>query len=74
MLVQPNDRPNRQLAQKWSELAGRRRAHFIELYESGRWKHYYTETEFLTRMRDVIHAADEWERLASARPDARDAG
>jgi len=73
MPVQLNDRPNRKLAQKWSELAGRRRAHFIELYESGRWKHYYSEADFLARMRDVIHAADEWERLASARPDACEA-
>lgn len=69
MLVQPNAHPNRQLAQKWSEVAERRCAHFIELYESGRWKHYYTEAEFVVRLREVFHAADEWERLASAQSD-----
>lgn len=73
MPVQPTARPYEQLAQKWSKLAERRRAHFIELYKSGRWKHYYTEAEFLDRLREAVHIADEWARLASARPQAKTA-
>lgn len=72
MPVQPTAHPYEQLAQKWSKLAERRRAHFIELYNTGRWKHYYTEAEFLTRLREVFRAADEWEKLA-ARPEAKKA-
>src|SRR5215207_6732308 len=43
-----------QVAQRWRDLADRRRSHFIELYESGRWKLYYTEAEFILRLREVF--------------------
>jgi hypothetical protein len=66
MLAQPSARPYEKLSQKWRELAERRRAHFVELYRTGRWKHYYTEDEFVSRMREVFHAADAWERLSPA--------
>ena len=36
-----------QVAQKWRDLAERRRDHFAELYDSGRWRHYYSEDEFI---------------------------
>jgi uncharacterized repeat protein (TIGR03809 family) len=52
------------IAQRWSDLAERRRAYFVELFNSGRWKHYYSEQEFLERLRDVMKAADAWGRLA----------
>jgi uncharacterized repeat protein (TIGR03809 family) len=52
------------VAQKWRDLAERRRAHFVELYRSGRWRHYYTEEQFLVRMREVIYAAEAWAQLA----------
>jgi uncharacterized repeat protein (TIGR03809 family) len=45
-------------------LRDRKHAHFVELYHSGRWKHYYTEERFLHRMRDAIRAADTWAVLA----------
>jgi uncharacterized repeat protein (TIGR03809 family) len=56
--------PYGDVAQKWRELAERRRAHFVELYHSGRWRHYYTEQQFLARLREVVQAADAWARLA----------
>jgi uncharacterized repeat protein (TIGR03809 family) len=49
---------------RWSNLADRRLAYFIELYRSGRWRHYYDEREFLERIRDVKFAATEWDRLS----------
>lgn len=54
---------------RWRDLADRRRSHFIELYESGRWKHYYSEEDFVLRMREVCQAAEKWEKLASAPPN-----
>lgn len=57
-------RPFDRLAQKWSDLAERRRAHVIDLYRSGRWKHYYNEREFVRHMGEVIHDAEEWARIA----------
>jgi uncharacterized repeat protein (TIGR03809 family) len=53
-----------EIAQRWSDLAQRRRAYFTELFTSGRWKHYYDEQEFLERLRDVVKAADAWSKLA----------
>jgi len=58
--------PYREVSQKWRDLAERRRAHFVELYRSGRWKHYYTEEQFLQRMREVIYAAEAWQQLANS--------
>ena len=57
------------LTRRWRELAEQRRAHFIELYDTGRWKHYYTEEQLLVRMREAIRLAETWEQL-SAGPDA----
>jgi len=54
-----------EITQKWRALAERRRAHFIELYETGRWKHYYTEAELLARMREAIDLVETWETLAA---------
>jgi len=62
-------RMSAEITQKWRDLAERRRAHFVELYDTGRWKHYYTEEQMLARMRDAIRLAETWEEL-SAPPDA----
>jgi uncharacterized repeat protein (TIGR03809 family) len=51
------------LTQRWRALAERRRAHFIELYDTGRWKHYYTEEQLLIRMREAIQLSETWEQL-----------
>jgi uncharacterized repeat protein (TIGR03809 family) len=58
------------VAQKWRALAERRRAHFLELYASGRWKHYYTEEQFLHRMREAIRVAQRWAEIAPPRDEA----
>jgi uncharacterized repeat protein (TIGR03809 family) len=55
------------IAQRWCDLAERRRDYFVELYDSGRWKHYYDDRKFLERMRDVIEVLNAWRRLAGRR-------
>jgi len=71
MAERPIPRPYDRIAAKWRDLADRRREHFADMYRSGRWKHYYTEQEFLLRMREVIRAADTWHRIApTTRPEA----
>jgi hypothetical protein len=47
-----------EVAQKWRALAERRRAHFVELYHTGRWKRYYSEEQFLLKMREAIKATN----------------
>jgi uncharacterized repeat protein (TIGR03809 family) len=56
-----------EVAQKWRILAERRRAHFVELYNTGRWKRYYSEQEFLLKMRDAMKASDRWAEIAPTR-------
>jgi uncharacterized repeat protein (TIGR03809 family) len=51
-------------AQKWRSLAERRQAHFVELYKTGRWRHYYTDEEFVARMREAVFAAHRWAQIA----------
>ncbi|RAI46107.1 TIGR03809 family protein [Rhodoplanes roseus] len=41
-------------------LAERRRAHLVELYKSGRWKRYFDEQEFLSRIREAVHEVELW--------------
>jgi hypothetical protein len=53
-----------EIARRWRALAERRRAHFIELYRSGRWRRYYTEQEFLTSVREVAADLESWGALA----------
>jgi uncharacterized repeat protein (TIGR03809 family) len=57
-------RPYDKLAQQWRDLAERRRDHIIELYDSGRWKHYYTEQELVAAMREANEALETWSTLA----------
>jgi len=53
-----------EVAQKWRLLAERRCAHFFELYYSGRWKHYYSQEQFLYRMREAIRLSERWAEIA----------
>jgi uncharacterized repeat protein (TIGR03809 family) len=51
---------------KWRELAEKRRAHFAELYDTGRWKHYYSENEFVEHMREAVRLSEAWCKIAPA--------
>jgi uncharacterized repeat protein (TIGR03809 family) len=55
-----------EITRKWHALAERRRAHLVELYDSGRWKRYYDENEFVTEMREAVRLTDAWARLSGA--------
>ena len=50
---------------RWRSLAERRRAHFVELYKSGRWKRYYTEEAFQAHMREVVRGVEAWTSMIS---------
>ena len=57
---------------KWRALAERRRDHHFDLYKTGRWRHYYTDQEFLTELRTAIALAQRWAKIAP-RPEEREA-
>jgi uncharacterized repeat protein (TIGR03809 family) len=48
---------------KWHALAERRRAYFVELYRSGRWRRYYAEDAFLAHMREVMRSVEQWAQV-----------
>jgi uncharacterized repeat protein (TIGR03809 family) len=52
------------VSHKWRRLAERRQAHLVELFQSGRWKHYYEEERFLRSMREAIRMTERWNVIA----------
>jgi hypothetical protein len=56
--------PHDNIARRWLALAERRIAHFIDLRDSGRWRHYYAQpAQIHEAVREAIHARDEWARI-----------
>jgi hypothetical protein len=60
--------PYDNIARKWLALAERRKAHFIDLCNSGRWKHYYLQADLRDEMRRIDLNCDQWARLAGPKP------
>jgi uncharacterized repeat protein (TIGR03809 family) len=64
--------PYDSIARRWLALVERRQEHFIELCDTGRWRHYYTQAEFLDEMRKVLHVRDRWATIAGLPPSGDD--
>lgn len=54
------------VSRKWLSLAERRKAHLVDLYESGRWRLYYDEAEFVSRLREANREIDLWSATEQA--------
>jgi uncharacterized repeat protein (TIGR03809 family) len=52
------------VSHKWRRLAERRQAHLVELFQTGRWKHYYNEERFLRFMHESIRLTERWNVIA----------
>ena len=52
------------IARKWLALAERRRAHLVELRQSGRWQHYFTEAQLADELHQVNLARDRFAKVA----------
>jgi len=61
--------PYDSIARKWLALAERRQAHVIELRDSGRWRHYYTQEELADAMREAVRIRDQWATIAGLTAD-----
>jgi hypothetical protein len=60
--------PYAAVARKWLALAERRRAHLIELRDSGRWKHYYKETELAGHLAEIDVVCARFANIAGTEP------
>ena len=52
------------IARRWLALIERRQENFLDLCDTGRWRHYYTEPQFLDEMRKVLRIREQWAALA----------
>src|ERR1700742_1912911 len=55
---------SRQLSARWCALAERRLDHLTELFETGRWRRYYSERVFLDNIREAKRAVKNWRALS----------
>jgi uncharacterized repeat protein (TIGR03809 family) len=60
--------PYHAIARGWLSLVERRKAHLIELFETGRWQHYFTEAELLSELRAVNLACERFADVAGLPP------
>lgn len=49
---------------RWRVLAEARLEHMRQLYESGRWRRYYDEEQFITIVLDTRACVETWRKLA----------
>jgi uncharacterized repeat protein (TIGR03809 family) len=73
----PSARSTDLLIDRWRALALRRHAYYLELLQSGRWRHYFDERQFAERLRDVVASTRAWDALAqrpgTSTPETRSA-
>jgi len=53
---------------RWRLLAERRLEHLTELFESGRWRRYYSERAFLENIQEAKAAVALWRDLSMPQP------
>jgi uncharacterized repeat protein (TIGR03809 family) len=59
---------NRALSARWCALAEKRLEHLTELFESGRWRRYYSEYAFLENIQEAKLAVKNWRALSLGEP------
>jgi hypothetical protein len=65
--------PYDSIARRWLALMDRRQAAFIELLDSGRWKHYFTALELRTEMENIAVVRASWAKIAGLVKDEQQA-
>jgi uncharacterized repeat protein (TIGR03809 family) len=53
--------------ERWRTLAERRLEHMSLLYETGRWRRYFTEERFLNIIRETTASVERWRQIAPER-------
>ena len=52
------------ILERWRVLAEQRLEHMTLLYETGRWRRYFSEEKFVGAIRETRTAVETWRRLA----------
>ncbi len=58
----------RDIVARWCDFAERRLEYLTELFETGRWRRYHTEQEFLENIQEAKTAVETWRDLLTRIP------
>ena len=53
----------RDIVARWCELAEQRLEYLTELFETGRWRRFHSERDFLENVREAKSAAETWRSM-----------
>jgi hypothetical protein len=65
MTYQRNVAGGRDIVARWCSLAERRLEYLTELFETGRWRRFHSEIEFLQNIQEAKAAVETWRDLLS---------
>src|SRR6195952_551338 len=65
MAQRPDVARGQEILNRWCALAEQRLDHLTELFETGRWRRYHTESSFLENIQEAKSAVETWRRLAT---------
>src|SRR5205085_5729637 len=72
LMTHPTDvARGRDIVARWCELAEQRLEYLTELFETGRWRRFHSEREFLENIQEAKTAVETWRSLL-AREDSLD--
>jgi uncharacterized repeat protein (TIGR03809 family) len=63
----------REIIERWCVLAEQRLSHLTDMFESGRWRRYHSETAFLENIQEAKTAVETWRLLLSQHASANSA-
>jgi uncharacterized repeat protein (TIGR03809 family) len=67
MTHRTNEAPRREVIARWCTLAEQRLDYLTEMFESGRWRRFYTEVAFLENIKEAKFAVETWRSLSNPR-------
>jgi uncharacterized repeat protein (TIGR03809 family) len=65
-MPQQLDATTRNLADRWHALTQARLDYLTDLYESGRWRRFFSETDFLENFQETKIASETWRGLLTS--------
>jgi uncharacterized repeat protein (TIGR03809 family) len=65
MTHRTDEAPRREVIARWCTLAEQRLNYLTEMFESGRWRRYYSEVAFLENIKEAKFAVETWRSLST---------
>ena len=65
MTHRTDEAPRREIIARWCTLAEQRLNYLTEMFESGRWRRFYSEVAFLENIKEAKFAVETWRSLSN---------